>query len=93
MAEVFQHPDWGDSAKLTVMVTGGQYDGHLVSDRMGKRLSSKARFGKLLRGIIGRDVAPGETLDISEYYGRRYHLLTEVSDGRTRFVSLVPMPQ
>ncbi len=86
------HEDWGPSAELTVMVVGGDYDGNVVADRMGYRVGKKARFGKLVRGIIGRDLQPGEALDISQYYGRRYTLLAEVSDGRTRFLNFVSVP-
>jgi hypothetical protein len=87
-----ENPEWGDSVQLTVMVVGGVHDGQLVSDRLGLKLSKKARFGKLLRGIIRRDPVPGENLDLSRYYGNRYKLLVEVNEGRTRFLSFVAIP-
>ena len=87
------HLDWGPRAAITVMVVSGSYDGTVATDLMGKRPGTKARFGKLLRGIVNRaELAPGERINLSEFFGRRYKLTTEIVDGKSRFAKLLAIP-
>ena len=88
-----ENPDWGPSARISLMVIGGDLDGTVATDNSGKRPGPKARFGKLLRGIINREPTPGERIDLAQYYGKRYKLTAEVDDkGRSRFTKLLAIP-
>src|SRR5262245_8022919 len=59
----------------TFRITGGPYDGRVVSRVTAAEPTSKNSCGKLFDGVACRVVPPGEDVDIDQYVGRPYQIV------------------
>jgi hypothetical protein len=84
------HPDYGEGFVLDWTITAGKYAGERIGRVVGTRPTVKNAFGKLLRGLLGRQPQPAEDVDLDVLVGKEYWLMVEESDsGSTRVGSAV----
>ena len=85
--------EYGPGVCLTWTVDAGDHNGAKTS-RTGKPVPTAANIiGKLISGLMGRQMKPGESVNLSEFIGRRYTLVVGMSPSgkSTRVESCIPL--
>jgi hypothetical protein len=89
------HEQWGPGAQFSMKVAAGQHTG-AVSSRTGKpQPTGKNITGKLILGLLGRAIAPGEKVNLSACVGKKYRIVVEATkDGEsTRLGAILPLDE
>jgi hypothetical protein len=88
------HADYGRGCRFKFKVVGGEHDGEEASVICGieKPASPKNRLGRVLGGITGKPVEPGQTISVEQYVGRSYLFQVEAapSGTGTRISTIMP---
>jgi len=86
------HPEYGAGARFDFKVAGGEHDGKIAS-RTGKpQPSPKNATGRLLAGLLGGQVQPGQTVSLAACIGKNYTIVVGLapSGNATRVESVMP---
>ena len=84
---------YGPAIRFAWVITRGDYEGQEVSRITGTRVTKKTALGKLLRGLKGASIEPGEQIDPTAFIGREYVLrVEETESGATRVASVISPP-
>lgn len=84
---------YGAGLCLTWTVDSGEHNGTKVS-RTGKpQPTANNSMGKLLTGLLGRQMKAGESVNLSDFVGRRYTIVVGPSPSgkSTRVESVLPL--
>lgn len=88
------HADYGRAVRFSFKVQGSEHDGEEASVICGveKPASPKNRLGRILGGIIGKPVEPGQTITVEPYIGKPYLFQVEAAPSGTgsRICSVMP---
>jgi hypothetical protein len=89
------HPEYGRGVRFKFKVVGGDHDAEEATVICGieKAASPKNRLGRVLGGLIGKPVAPGETITIDQYVGKQFLIQVEPApggNGSTRVGTIMP---
>jgi hypothetical protein len=71
--------DFGPALQWRFLIVGGARDGLEVSRFTGNSPTTKNACGKFLRAITGKQLSPGEVVDLDPYVGRRFNLVVAES--------------
>jgi hypothetical protein len=75
-------------------VDAGPYAGQATSRVTGPSPSPVNGCGKMLSGLLGRGLSPGEQIDPDSFVGQRYMLVVAAAPGGgTRVEAVVPVPE
>jgi hypothetical protein len=77
------HPEYGDGARFDFKVKGGEHDGRIASRTTKMTPSSKNTCGKIMAGILGRAIAPGEKVSLVPYVGREFTIVVGAAPSGT----------
>ena len=79
------HPEFGKGVRFTFKVVGGEHDGEEATVICGieKPASPKNRLGRVLGGLAGSPVVPGQTITVDQYVGKTYLLQVETAPNGT----------
>jgi hypothetical protein len=89
------HEQWGPGAQFSMKVAAGQHAG-TVSTRTGKPTPTARNItGKLLTGLLGRQIAPGEKINLAGLIGKKFRIVVEKgADGEsTRLGAIMPLDE
>lgn len=84
---------YGAGLCLTFTVDSGEHSGVKVG-RTGKPTPTPQNvMGKLLAGLLGRQMKPGEAINLSDFVGKRYTIVVAQSPSgkSTRVESILPL--
>jgi len=87
------HPEYGPGARFDFRVIGGEHDGKIASRTTKMEPSAKNSCGKLMAGILGRPVNPGETVNLAAYIGKEFTIVVAAapSGTATRVEQVMPI--
>jgi hypothetical protein len=86
------HPEYGDGARFDWKVTEGEHKGRIAS-RTGKPVpSAKNCTGRLMAGLLGRAIAPGERVSLAALVGKTFTIVVAAAPNgtATRVESCIP---
>ena len=84
---------YGPAVRFAWEITRGDFQNQEVSRITGTRVTKKTALGKLLRGLKGGAIEPGEEIDPTQFVGREYVLTVgETDSGSTRVESVISPP-
>ena len=89
------HEQWGPGAQFSMKVVAGQHAG-AISSRTGKpQPTGKNITGKLILGLLGRPIAPGEKINLAGLIGKKFRIVVEKgTDGdSTRLGAIMPLDE
>lgn len=69
------HDEYGDGARFDFKVIGGEHAGKIASRTSKPTPSAKNVCGKLMAGIIGRAMAPGERVNLAPFIGKVFTIV------------------
>jgi hypothetical protein len=85
--------DYGTGLCWKWEIAGGTHTGQKISRITAATPSPKNAGGKILAGLIGKALTPGEQVDLADLVGRVYLLVvTEGERGGTRVESVTTAP-
>src|SRR5262245_1606200 len=64
--------DMGPAVRWEFRITQGEYSGRVVSRISPKKVTANNICSRLLRGVLGRELSPGEKLRVSQCVGQPY---------------------
>lgn len=79
------HPEYGKGVRFTFKISGGDHDGEDATVICGieKPASPKNRLGRVLGGLAGAPVQPGQTINVDQYAGKVYLIQVEQAPNGT----------
>jgi hypothetical protein len=79
------HAEFGKGCRFSFKVVGGEHDGEEASVICGmeKPASPKNRLGRILGGLVGKPVAPGETITLDQCVGKTFLIQVEQAPSGT----------
>jgi hypothetical protein len=86
------HEEYGDGLKFIFEVVDGDQRGGLATRITNPKPSPKNAAGRMIAGVSGKSLSPGETIDLAPFIGKTYLLQVEsVANGNgTRIGSVIP---
>jgi hypothetical protein len=79
------HPEFGEGILIRFEITGGQHAGQVsgvtISTESPPSPTNKA--GRILAGLLGRALTPGEKVDLSQFVGKPYNVILETNKKGT----------
>lgn len=86
------HPEYGDGARFDWKVVGGEHDGRVASRTCKPTPSSKNVTGKLMAGLLGGSMKPGEKVSLASCVGKVYTIVVGLAQNgtSTRVESCMP---
>ncbi len=84
------HPEFGDNLLFKFSVVGGEHKGKQIARCTGVNPTPRSALMRMLTGLAGRQIAPDEVIDTSEFEGRVYSAVVEQNGERSRIASIVP---
>ena len=92
--ETDPHPEYGRGVRFRFKVTSGEYDGQEASVICGieKPPTPKNRLGKILGGLAGNPVQPGQSINAELFIGKSYMIQVgpAPSGTGTRIETVIP---
>lgn len=93
--ETEPHAEYGRGCRFKFKVQGGEHDGEEASVICGieKPASPKNRLGRVLGGIVGKPVEPGQVIDVTPFVGKTYLFQVEAAPNGngTRISTIMPV--
>ena len=89
--EPTSHDEFGPGLKFCFEVIDGEHAGEQATRITSDKPSPKNSAGRMITGIVGRSISPGENIDLAFYVGKKY--LVQVEDakgGGTRIATVMP---
>ena len=86
------HPEYGDGARFDWKVIDGDQKGRVAS-RTGKPIpTGKNITGRLMAGLLGRAISPGEKVSLASFIGKTYTIVVAASPSGSamRVESCIP---
>lgn len=77
------HPEYGDGARFDWKVVGGEHDGKTASRTCKPSPSAKNVTGKLMAGLLGRAINPGEKVNLAACIGKVYTIVVGLAQNGT----------
>jgi hypothetical protein len=91
--EATRHAEFGDGMRWVFGVAQGPLTGQETSRVTGPTPTARNGCGRILAGIVGRELQPGETIDPASYIGRDYIVVVQSAEGGgSRVETVVPTP-
>jgi hypothetical protein len=89
------HAEYGKGVRFKFKIVDGEHDGEEATVICGveKPASPKNRLGRILGGIVGKPVVPGEMITVEQYVGRSFLIQVEQApggNGSTRIGVVMP---
>ena len=86
-----EHDEYGLGARFDFKVTGGEHVGKIASRTTKPTPSAKNVCGKLMSGILGRAMAPGEKVNLAPFIGKTFTIIVGLAQNgqSTRVESVV----
>lgn len=85
--------EFGEGLKWEFEVASGPHKGQKTSRMTTNIPSLKNAAGKILAGLVGHTLTPGEQIDPVAYKGKPYLIVVAATDkGSTRIESVSPPP-
>lgn len=89
--EACQHDDYGPGLRWQFAVSSGDAAGQIASRTTGVSPSRENACGRLVSGLLGRDLRVGEQVDPITLIGRSYIIVVSpAKNGGTRVETVVP---
>jgi hypothetical protein len=87
------HPEFGDGARFDFKVKGGEHDGKTASRTTKTTPSAKNTCGKIMAGLLGAPMKPGERVSLAPCIGRDYTVVVAAapSGTATRVEQVMPI--
>lgn len=87
------HPEFGDGLRCGWRIVEGAYAGMIASRTCNPYPTPTNAAGKLMAGLLGRQIMPGEKVSLGACIGRSYMVVVGVGrNGQsTRVESCVPL--
>lgn len=87
------HAEFGDGARFDFKVSGGEHDGRIASRTTKTTPSAKNTCGKLMAGLLGAAMKPGERVSLAGCIGRPYTIVVAAapSGTATRVEQVMPI--
>jgi hypothetical protein len=93
--EATEHPEYGKGSRFTFGIDTGAQAGQEVAVTCSSNSppTQKNKLGRTLRGLLGRALQPGENISVTQFIGRKYHIVVEDNDAGdgVRVSSIVPV--
>jgi hypothetical protein len=77
------HEQYGDGARFDWKVIGGEFEGKIASRTCKPSPSPKNITGKLMAGLLGRAMKPGEAVSLAPCVGRTYTIVVGTGQNGT----------
>jgi hypothetical protein len=91
--ESAQHSEYGAGLKWTWEILNGAHAGQKASRITSATPTPQNAAGKILAGILGRQLQPGEDVDLQAFVGRPYLIIVDRTDkGATRVETVLQAP-
>ena len=85
--------EFGDGLRWQFTVVAGPQKGCKASRTTQPKPSPKNGCGKVLTGLLGRQLNPGESLDVEQFVGQTYLIVVaQTESGSTRVESVTQPP-
>lgn len=77
------HPEYGPGARFDWKIVGGEHDGRIAS-RTGKPIpSAKNCTGRIMAGLLGRAIQPGEKVSLAPLVGKVFTIVVGAAPNGT----------
>lgn len=84
---------YGPGLRWTFAVAAGPLAGQTTQRVTSPTPTPRNACGRILAGVVGRELRPGESVDLSPYIGRTYLVIVETGEGGgTRVASVAAAP-
>jgi hypothetical protein len=86
------HEQYGDGARFDWRIIGGEHDGRTTSRTCKPIPTAKNNTGKLMAGLLGGSMKPGETVSLASCIGKHYTVVVGLAQNgeTTRVESVMP---
>ena len=82
---------YGPAVLLSWRILAGDYEGQYATRICAEKFSPKAALRKFAEAICGRELAPGEHFDFTDYYGVTGRVVVkETESGSARVDTFMP---
>jgi len=91
-AEIATHPEYGEGVCFRFAICSGANAGQepCVTCSTERPPSPKNKLGRILSGMLGRPVQPGEAIDATQFVGKRFNIVLQSNqDGTGTCISAV----
>jgi hypothetical protein len=86
------HVEYGAGLRFVFQVLTGDYAGQKTSRITATAVTPRNSAGRMIAGLLGRELTPGEDVDPDELVGREYFVEVETAqNGATRVASVIPV--
>jgi hypothetical protein len=84
---------YGPGVRWKFRIDAGPHSGQTTSRITGPEPSPLNACGKMLAGLAGRPIQPGDQIDPEQYLHKRYMIVVAASQGGgTRVDTIIPVP-
>ena len=86
------HPEYGDGARFDWRISEGEHRGRVASRTCKPQPSAKNVTGRIMAGLLGRAIAPGEKVTLAPLVGKTFTVVdgTAPNGTATRVESCIP---
>jgi hypothetical protein len=89
--ESVTHEEYGPGVKWKWEILQGEHAGKMAARTTGTAASVKNACGKMLAGVLGRELKQGEQVDLDQLVGREFLIVVAPTEGgSTRVEAAVP---
>ncbi len=89
--ESYEHDEFGPGLRWEFRVLTGDYSGQFISRITGRSPGPRNACGRLLSGLLGRVVSPGEEIETDSLRHQRFIVdVAETSNGSVRVEQVAP---
>ncbi len=78
-----EHPEYGAGARFDFKISGGEHDGRIASRTCKPTPSAKNVTGRLMAGLIGGAMKPGEKVSLASCVGKTYTVIVQLAQNGT----------
>ena len=77
------HDEYGDGARFDFKIVGGEHDGRIASRTCKPVPSAKNATGRLMAGLKGGVMKPGEKVSLAECIGKTFTIVVGLAQNGT----------
>jgi len=78
-----EHAEYGAGARFDFRIVGGEHDGRITSRTCKPQPSSKNATGRLMAGLLGGQMKPGEKVSLASCVGKTFTVVVGLAQNGT----------
>lgn len=88
--EETEHEEYGAGLRFVFEVIGGDHNGEVATRITSDRPTPKNAAGRMIAGLTGQGLTPGQAVDLASHVGEEYLIqVEETKNGSTRIGAVI----